>query len=62
MQRYADLCLLSDILCACDRFVSIAQLTINEVTKKGVAQLKKGQRSTGIRWLKVCGRDEYLDP
>jgi hypothetical protein len=43
-------------------FQCSAQLTIHEVVKKGVAQAGKGQRSSGTHWLKVCGRDEYLDP
>ena len=41
----------------------VAQLTVSEVIKMGVASAGKGQRSpSSSRWLKVCGKDEYLDP
>ena len=39
-----------------------AQSIVQDVIQRGVAQGGQVERSSDDHWLKVCGRDEYLDP
>ena len=46
----------------CDWSSPIAESTVKDVVSKGFGQGVRGQRSSDGLWLKVCGKDEYLDP
>ena len=43
-------------------FFPSAQSIVQDVIQRGVAQGGQVERSSDDHWLKVCGRDEYLDP
>ena len=43
-------------------FFPSAQSIVQDVIQRGVAQGGQIERSSDDHWLKVCGRDEYLDP